>query len=104
MQLFPSAFQSVPDPRAENTRHDLVEILVIAFVAVLCGATSCCEMAAFGRTKLGFLKRFLKLRHGIPSHDTFSTVLRMLDPNQSRGACASAPLACPNPERDARRA
>jgi len=48
MQLFPSAFQNVPDPRAANTRHDLVEILVIAFVAVLCGATSCCEMAAFG--------------------------------------------------------
>jgi len=80
MQLLLSAFESVPDPRAENTRHDLVEILVIAFVAVLCGATSCCEMAEFGRTKLRFLKRFLKLKHGIPSHDTFSTVLRMLDP------------------------
>ena len=76
MQLFLSAFESVPDPRAENTRHDLVEMLVIALVAVLCGATSCCEMAEFGRTKLRFLKRFLKLKHGIPSHDTFSTVLR----------------------------
>ena len=80
MQLFLAAFESVPDPRAENTRHDLVEILVIAFVAVLCGATSCSEMAEFGREKLKFLKRFLKLKHGIPSHDTFSTVLRMLDP------------------------
>lgn len=89
MQLFLSAFESVPDPRAENTRHDLVEILVIAFVAVLCGATSCCEMAEFGRTKLRFLKRFLKLKHGIPSHDTFSTVLRMIDPKALDAAFGS---------------
>jgi predicted transposase YbfD/YdcC len=80
MQLFIAAFESVADPRAENTRHDLVEFLVIAFVAVLCGARSCSEMAEFGREKIKFLKRFLKLKHGIPSHDTFSTVLRMLDP------------------------
>jgi len=81
MQLFLTAFQSVPDPRAENTRHDLVEILLIAFLAVLCGAQNCSEMAEFGRAKIELLKRFLKLRHGIPSHDTFSTVFRMVDPN-----------------------
>jgi hypothetical protein len=80
MQLFLTAFESVPDPRAENVRHDLVEILLIAFLAVLCGAQHCSEMAEFGRAKLKFLKRFLKLGHGIPSHDTFSTVFRMLDP------------------------
>src|SRR5215469_11902847 len=78
MQLFLTAFESVPDPSAENVRHDLVEILLIAFV--LCGAQHCSEMAEFGRAKLKFLKRFLKLKHGIPSHDTFSTVFRMLDP------------------------
>ena len=80
MQLFLAAFQSVPDPRAENTRHNLAELLIIAFVAVLCGAQGCAEMAEFGRVKLKFLKRFLKLRNGIPSHDTFSNVFRMLDP------------------------
>ena len=80
-QLFLAAFESVPDPRAENVRHDLVEILIIAFVAVLCGARGCSEMAEFGRAKLRFFKRFLKLRYGVPSHDTFSTVFRMLDPN-----------------------
>jgi len=80
MQLFLTAFESVPDPRAENSRHDLVEILLIAFLAVLCGARHCSEMAEFGCAKLKFLKRFLKLKHGIPSHDTFSTVFRMLDP------------------------
>ena len=51
MHLFLSAFEDVPDPRAENTRQDLGEFLVIAFVSVLCGATSCAEMAAFGRSK-----------------------------------------------------
>ena len=80
MQLFIAAFESVPDPRAENTRHELVELLIVAFIAVLCGARSCSEMAEFGREKIKLLKRFLKLKHGIPSHDTFSTVLRMLDP------------------------
>lgn len=80
MQLFIGAFRSVPDPRADNVRHDLVEVLAIAFLAVLCGASNCSEMAEFGRTKLKFLKRFLKLRHGVPSHDTFSNVFRIIDP------------------------
>jgi len=92
MQLFLSAFESVPDPRAENTRHDLVEMLVIALVAVLCGATSCCEMAEFGRTKLRFLKRFLKLKHGIPSRDTFSTSFRMIGPKALDAAFVSLSL------------
>ena len=79
MQLFIAAFQGVPDPRAENVRHDLVDLLIIAFIAVLCGAQNCSEIAEFGREKHKLFKRFLKLRHGIPSHDTFSTVLRLLD-------------------------
>ena len=80
MQLFITAFESVPDPRAENVRHDLGEILIIAFIAVLCGAQGCAEMAEFGRVKLKFFKRFLTLKHGIPSHDTFSCLFRMIDP------------------------
>jgi predicted transposase YbfD/YdcC len=80
MQLFLTAFQSVPDPRAANVRHNLAELLIIAFLAVLCGATCCVGMQAFGEARLDFLKRFLTLRYGVPSHDAFSTVLRMLDP------------------------
>ena len=80
MQIFLSAFDAVPDPRAENSRHELGELLVIAFVSVLCGATSCAEMAAFGRAKESVFKGFLKLKHAIPSHDTFSATLRMIDP------------------------
>jgi predicted transposase YbfD/YdcC len=93
MQLFLTAFQSVPDPRADNTRHLLVEVLIIAFLAVLCGAQHCSEMTAFGRAKLKLLKRFLKLKHGIPSHDTFSTVLRMIDPKALDAAFGSLTAA-----------
>jgi predicted transposase YbfD/YdcC len=80
MHIFLSAFDDVPDPRAENARHDLGELLVIAFVSVLCGATSCAEMSAFGRAKENVFRNFLKLKHAIPSHDTFSVVLGMIDP------------------------
>ena len=72
VHIFLSALDEVPDPRASNVRHDFGELLVIAFASVLCGSTSCAEMAAFGRAKKSFFKNFLKLKHAIPSHDTFS--------------------------------
>ncbi len=80
MDIFLAAFDAIPDPRADNARHDLCELLVVGFVAVLCGATSCAEMAAFGRAKEHVFRGFLKLKHAIPSHDTFSTVFRIIDP------------------------
>jgi predicted transposase YbfD/YdcC len=80
MDIFLAAFDDIPDPRADNARHDLCELLVVGFVAVLCGATSCAEMADFGRAKEHVFRDFLKLKHSIPSHDTFSTVFRMIDP------------------------
>jgi predicted transposase YbfD/YdcC len=79
MERFQEAFGSLPDPRAENARHDLVDILAIALAAVLCGAESCADMADFGEAKEPLLRRFLRLEHGIPSHDTFSRVFRLLD-------------------------
>ena len=69
---FGSFFASVPDPRAPNARHDLCEVLLISFAAVLCGAEGCQDMADFGEAKESSLRKFLRLRHGIPSHDTFS--------------------------------
>ncbi|MFD1510718.1 ISAs1 family transposase [Lacimonas salitolerans] len=80
MQIFLDAFGSIPDPRASNARHDLGELLVIAFVSVLCGSSSCAEMAEFGRAKENVFRSFLKLKHAIPSHDTFSDVFAMIDP------------------------
>jgi predicted transposase YbfD/YdcC len=68
------------DTRAANAQHELWEILFIALAAVLCGATNCCDMALFGRAKEGLLRQFLRLEHGIPSHDTFSRAFRRIDP------------------------
>jgi predicted transposase YbfD/YdcC len=73
-------FESVPDPRDINARHDLREILFIALAAMLCGAESCVEIAQFGIEKTDLLRSILELKHGSPSHDTFSRVLRVLDP------------------------
>jgi predicted transposase YbfD/YdcC len=80
MDHFQKTFGSLADPRAANVRHELSEILVIAVAAVLCGAESCSDMADFGSSKEPLLRQFLRLEHGIPSHDTFSRVFRLLDP------------------------
>src|ERR1700737_3821744 len=77
---FFAIFESVPDPRDINARHDLREILFIALAAMLCGAESCVEMEEFGLKKQALLRTILELKHGIPSHDTFSRVFRLLDP------------------------
>jgi predicted transposase YbfD/YdcC len=80
MESFIAFLEDVPDPRAANARHDLPEILFVAVVATLCDATSCAEMAQFCRSKLKLLRRLVPLENGAPSHDTFSRVLRRLDP------------------------
>lgn len=80
MKAFKKVFRGLPDPRADNARYDLCEVLFIALAATLCGADSCAEMAEFGQSKEGFLRVLLRLEHGIPSHDTFSRVFRLLDP------------------------
>jgi len=56
--------------------------------ATLCDATSCAEIAQFCRSKLDFLRRLVPLEHGAPSHDTFSRVLRLLDPKAFAAAFA----------------
>jgi predicted transposase YbfD/YdcC len=80
MEEFVACFAEVIDPRQENARHNLHEILMIALCTMLCGGEDCSDMALFGEAKEPFLRQFLELRHGIPSHDTFSRVFRLLDP------------------------
>jgi predicted transposase YbfD/YdcC len=80
MGKFRRFFGKVPDPRAENCSHDLLEVLFIAFLALLCGAQDATEIALFAFRKKDLLAGFLRLEHGTPSHDTFSRVFRMLDP------------------------
>jgi predicted transposase YbfD/YdcC len=68
------------DPRASNIRHDLVECLIIVLAATLAGARTCTEFEFFGKGREDLLRGFLDLPYGIPSHDTFSSILRALDP------------------------
>jgi len=82
MVKFKKFFRRLPDPRAANARHDLLEVLLLALTAVLCGAESCADMEEFGQAKEGLLRQFLRLEHGVPSHDTFSRVFRLLDPRE----------------------
>ncbi|HWF19326.1 MAG TPA: ISAs1 family transposase [Verrucomicrobiae bacterium] len=71
----------VPDPRINrNKDHDLVDILVIAVCALLCAAEAFNDMEDFGKAKRDWFKTFLKLRGGIPSHDTFNRVFAALKP------------------------
>src|SRR5437870_10954871 len=72
MRGFGECFADLPDPRAENALHDLTEILFIALLATLCGATSCTDMALFARMKAYLWQDVLVLKNGLPSHDTFS--------------------------------
>jgi predicted transposase YbfD/YdcC len=80
MGKFKKVFRGLQDPRAANTQHELVEVLFIALAATLCGAGCSSDMAQFGLAKEGLLRQVLRLEHGIPSHDTFSRVFRLLDP------------------------
>ncbi len=80
MEDFVACFAEVADPRQENIRHNLHELLMIALSTMLCGGEDCSDMPLFGQAKEPFLRQFLTLRHGIPSHDTFGRVFRLLDP------------------------
>lgn len=73
-------FGDLPDPRIDRTKkHKLLDIIIIAVCGVICGADSWVEIEQFGRAKEGWLKQFLELPHGIPSHDTFGRVFGLLD-------------------------
>ena len=81
MERFRACFAELEDPRTGNAqRHELDEIIMIALLATLCGAETGVDMALFGRAKEPLLRRFLTLPGGIPSHDTFSRLFRLLDP------------------------
>ncbi len=76
-------FAQMSDPRIDRTkRHNLIDILTIAICAVICGADSWVAIELYGCTKYEWLKTFLELPNGIPSHDTFARVFAQLNPQQ----------------------
>jgi predicted transposase YbfD/YdcC len=73
----------VPDPRIDRRKdHDLVDILVIAVCTLLCAGETFNDMEDFGKAKQDWFKTFLRLRNGIPSHDTFNRVFAAIDPKE----------------------
>jgi predicted transposase YbfD/YdcC len=73
--------KDIPDPRTGNAkRHDLLEVLTIALTASICGCESCVEFADFAEDREELFREFLSLENGLPSHDTFSRLFRLLDP------------------------
>lgn len=76
-------FAPVEDPRVDRTKlHDLLDIVVIAICAVICGADTWVDVEDFGNAKLPWLQQFMPLPNGIPAHDTFGNVFARLDPQQ----------------------
>jgi predicted transposase YbfD/YdcC len=76
-------FDSLEDPRTGNrTVHSLDNIIFITLSGILCGMTSFAHIAEFGESKIEFFRKHLDIPYGIPSHDTFGDVFKILDPKQ----------------------
>src|SRR5215510_14808583 len=74
-------FDTLEDPRIERTKlHLLIDIVTITICAVICGADGPSDIEQYGHEKYEWLKTFLSLPNGIPSHDTFGRVLARIDP------------------------
>lgn len=80
-------FVSISDPRsARQVRHDLSELLTVAVCAVLCSADEFSDIEAWAKERIDWLRGFLVLEHGIPSHDTFGRVFAALNPREFEAA------------------
>lgn len=97
MDRFAAHFGEGPDPRADNARYNLLEVIFKALATLLCGAESYTDMAESGQAKAPLLKQFLRLEHGMPSHDTFSRVFRLIDPERFEAAFSGFAAAFAGP-------
>lgn len=76
-------FGQINDPRIDRKRkHLLIDIIILTVIAVISGADSWDSIELFGKSKHDFLKKFLRLPNGIPSHDTINRVISMIRPNK----------------------
>lgn len=75
--------EALEDPRIDRTKkHALIDILVIAICAAICGAKTWIDIQDFGESKKEWFASFLDLKHGIPSHDTFRRLFILLNPEK----------------------
>lgn len=80
-------FVSISDPRQrKKRRYDLVEVLVVAVNGVLAGADTFVEIEAWANEKLDWFRQYLKLEHGIPSHDTLGRLFGLIRPDEFEAA------------------
>ena len=106
MDQFVACWEGLEDPRTGNAGlHDLHELLMIALCTVLCDGQTAVDMGLFVRAKEPFLRGFLTLANGLPSHDTFSRLFRLLDPVHYRdhGRTELPARDCPADRRSGRR-
>lgn len=81
MTGFIEHFGDIPDPRMDRTKkHKLIDILFITLAAILCGCEDWEDIESYGHKKESWLKKYLELPNGIPSHDTFNRTISALDP------------------------
>lgn len=87
---FVQHFENIDDPRRQaGLRHPLIELLFIAICAIIAGADDWVAIERFGQAKHSWFQKYLRLKHGIPSHDTFGDVFSVLDPEQFAEAFSS---------------
>ena len=73
-------FSEISDPRIDRTKyHNLQDMIVVAICAAICGANGWADVERFGKAKIEWLRQFVPLKNGVPSHDTFGRVFAMLD-------------------------
>jgi predicted transposase YbfD/YdcC len=76
-------FSSLDDPRKDRCKkHNLLDIVILSILAVLSGSESYDDIELFGTENSAFLKQFLQLQNGIPSHDTINRVFQVINPHQ----------------------
>jgi len=88
MEVILTILREVRDPRDINARHDLSAILFVSLAATLCGAKSCVDIADFAEANFAALNEIAPMPHGPPSHDCFSRVFRLLEPEELASALA----------------
>lgn len=83
LEAIEAHFSKVSDPRVDRTKeHKLIDMIALAICAVICGAEGWVDIELFGKSKMAWLKTFLELPNGIPSHDTFGRVFAKIDAQQ----------------------